>query len=418
MHYIRKDTSRHHPVEVDTLLQDAIRDIFIGKMLLFGFKILPNHERQILQEEACCNSHSTLEFVLRNTTSSKTPNSDFLQSTFNLQTHPGGAHFLENKTLIAFQTIDPNSNQVCGTVVSIFQEKVTKIVDRAEKNNRFSTENCATLYQGCDAPMEIFLPEGNSSYCDLSDNSNPSFCQPSLMLSCDIETSDKEVSPVVPIESVCDNNTLSPAEIARSRSILNSNGHLDGDLQSIDFDETIDPDSVPSINKDDSLIPTQSQHLSQPNTWNSQFECTTQETEFAEVTDCEPELNARSLTRCEKTHQVSNEICGELPAASTDVHPSENLHTTAIDEDSINDSELLLACDNQQTQESAETAAVGQCYASINGVRSTDKNQEIHLRVQDISDSFDEDNSKLLIAVDIFNGNADEQVEVVPDSET
>ena len=423
MHYIRKDTSRHHPVEVDTLLQDAIRDIFIGRMLLFGFKVLPNHERQMFQEESCCNSQSTLEFVLKNTASSKTSNSDFLQSTFSLQTHSGGAHFLENKTLIAFQTIDPNSNQVCGTVVNIFQEKVTTIVDRAEKNNGFSTENCATLSQGCDAPMENFLPGGNSSYCDLSDNSNPSFCQPSLMLSCDIETSDKEVSPLVPIESVSDNNTLSPAEIARSRSILNSNGHLDGDLQSIDFDETMDPDSMPSVNKGDSLIPTQSQHLSQPNTWNSQFECSTQGNEFAEVTDCEPELNARSLTRsfsCEKTHQVSNENSGQLPAASTDGHPPDILHNTAIDEDSINDSELLLACGYQQTQENAETVADGHrlSYANINGDRSIDKNQEIHLRVQDISDSFDEDDCKLVIAADIFNGNAEDPVEVVPDSET
>ena len=429
MHYIRKDTNKHLPVEVDALLQDAIRDIFIGRMLLFGFKVLPNNEWQILQDEVCCNSHSTLEFVLRNTTSSKAPNNDFLRSTFSLQTQSGGTQFLENKTLIAFQTIDPNSNKLCGTVVSIIQEKLTTIVDRAEKNNELSTENSATLNQCCDATTEnILLTGGNSSYCDLSENSNPSFCQPSLMLSCDIEKSDNELSPLVPIDnipkdrSVSDNNTLSPAEIARSRSMLNSNGYLDGDLQSIDFDETMDPDSMPSINKGDSLIPTQSQHLSQPNTWNSQFECITQGNEFAEVTDCEPELNGRSLIRsfsCEKTHQVSNANCVKLPTASTHDHPPENLHNTAIDEDSINDSELLLACGNQQTQENTETVADGHrlSYANINGDRSSDKNQEIHLRVQDISDSFGEDDSKLLIAVDVFNGNAEESVEVVPDSE-
>ena len=410
------------PVEVDTLMQDAIRDVFIGRMLLFGFKVQPM--------SACCNSHSTLEFVVRNTTSNKTPDSDFLlQSNFNFQPHPGGVYFLENKTLIAFQTIDPNSNQVRGTVASMLQEKLTTIVDRTEKNNVISTEDCATLNQCHDDTKQTFFPGVNSSYCDLSNNSTPSFCQPSLMLSCDIETSDKEVSLLVPVDSIPKNRsvgddiTISPAEIARSRSILNLNEYMVGDLQSIDFDETIDPDSTPSTNKGDSLITTQSQHLSQPNTWNSQFECTTPGDEFAEVTDCEPELNGRSLTRslsCQETNQVSNENCGELPRASTDVLPSENMHNTVIGKDSINDSELLLACRTQQTQESDETVTDGHrsSYANTNGDRSNDKNLEIHLYVQDISDSFDEEDSKLLIALDQFDGNTEEPVEVVADYET
>ena len=427
LNYIRKDTSIYLPVEVDTLLQDAIRDVFIGRMLLFGFKVQPNRERQIHQTEACCNSHSTLEFVIRNTTSNKTLGS-LLQSTFNFQPHIRGVHFLENKTLIAFQTIDPNSDQVCSTVTSIFQEKLTTIVDGTEKNNVFSTEDCATLNQCYDDAKETLFPRVNSSYCDLSDNNTASFCQPSLMLSCDIETSDKEVSLLVPVDgepknrSVDDGITISPAEIARSRSILNFNEHLAGDFQSIDFEETMDPDSTSSINKGVSLIPTQSQHLSQPNTWNSQFECTTQGDEFAEVTDCEPELNGRRLRRsfsCQETNEVSNENCGELPRVSTDVLPPESLHNTAIDKDSINDSELLLACGNQQTQESDETVADSHrlSYGNTNGDGSNDKNPEIHPCVKDISDSFDED-SKLLIAVDMFNGNTKEPAEVIADYET
>ena len=109
MNQIGKWESSSCAVDTETLVQDAVRNVFIGRMLLFGFKIQLNHGPQAHNGSSSC--HSTLEFVVNNSISSKKDSRDFSQSANVYQSSSGDTQFFERDRMVAFQTIDPNPDK-------------------------------------------------------------------------------------------------------------------------------------------------------------------------------------------------------------------------------------------------------------------------------------------------------------------
>ena len=289
-----------------------------------------------------------------------------------------------------------------------------------------------------------------SSLLSVQSSDTASFGQQSLALSCDVESSDEEEeSSLVHCRasnpwSIARNYsmkdvTFSPVEIARARSCSESISPTDAHLDSIDFDETIDPDVTSSGTQAESLIATQSQHLSQANTESSQYNSEPQGDDTLEhITYCELPLTIGSAAVITTVNNdvVENESLAEM--ASTKLIPKDQGQSDGKDdcldrdhtsktpnqvdfldancgidstgnEGSLNDSELLLACNNQEMETNVEAnMLVMEC----NEAKREAKTQ---LNIKAICNSFDDDDSELLLAEEMLNSlNVNEQV---PDSE-
>ena len=410
-------------LEIGSRLQEAVQKTFIGKMLLFGFKLQANYRLQTsnVPQEDKSSCSSTLGFAVQNSVSVSINAGDVLQSTWGLQSQTTSSEYAKLPTLIAFQTIDPNPTQEYLPVINLFKHELACIIQRHQHGDEPAENTCRGTPNG----TPVYGSFCRSANWSVQSSGTASFWQGSLMLSCDIETSGEESSVMCTRTSnpwSIGNNereylamsaeidaTFSPVEIVRAGSSSDSSYLRETHLDGADFDETRDPDATSSGTQGESLIATQSQHLSQDDAESSQYGNELQKDAILEqISCCEPHLTAGNGTNVASEHtsrgQNKDSDSAEFPYINGD-----NSDTT-INEATLNDSELLLACENRGTQTKVDNKEKNILAKEDKGIVKT------HLNIKDICDSFDAGDSELLLAADMLNAmNVDEQVEVVPD---
>ena len=321
------------------------------------------------------------------------------------------------------------------------RQKLTSGTDQGQNNLDLDNADTTASNELKGIPVRV-SPLENSNSFDLSNTSCPSFHQPSLMLSCETSGNGVPIKDDEPHNSSVGRSvTLSPMEMARSGNSFHSSGPQEAESRNIDFGESM---GITSTFSADSLIATQSQHLSQLSTLSCQFECMSRKkqieesvhsgpnfafdenqsrntdvtaSELSQGTNREMQHNFGYLNEEGKANAAIFKSHYKVPNADTDIHFQES---STIDDNFMNDSELLLACNNLQIEEIAIGPKFSIC-ENTKDEKSCEKTKEktegFRLHVEDICDSFDE-NDKLLIPTNAHSRDIIEMVDVVPESES
>ncbi len=279
-----------------------VQETFVGRMFLFGFKIQTSQLLKRGQKLSDGKKHlSTL--TLSTLVSSPAPQTSngilpigFSQANSSSSQY-SGSQASSLPRLIAFQTIEPDTNtELCGSnipVISLFKHRLANLINGNKSCQGYAPNKSIAPSQD-KSSVSMYLQ--NSTIMGSGNSSGrvsiaPSFAQPSLMLTCeesqlisesqsqgmsDTPKSGKDWKlgisqerPSLP-NTISEHSTLSndctdlSIEVFRNRPSLEIGSDNFLSLQGINFNESLNFNSGPSQSQRDSLLYTQSQHLSQP----------------------------------------------------------------------------------------------------------------------------------------------------------
>ena len=245
----RRETNQSEDVNVGSVLHDAVCSVFLGRMLLFGFKVLPTSgsQRNIPTDGERCSLKYVVSKSETNEDASREHSEVWIHSTHQLP------------SLISYQTINPHPDQKYTPVVSLFKHQLACLLLNGNQDINIPRRKENML---SDSSYQCSIDNALETDFEASTHLG----QVSLKLSCDFDSSKK--ASVSGLEGTkCGACRDSPTCEAISSTGVTCTGKFSTSCLSFprqasaegDVDETKE---LNGVSWTDSLTAAQSQHLS------------------------------------------------------------------------------------------------------------------------------------------------------------